>query len=113
VPPSTKVLADPSGLLQVLLNLAQNSFRAVQQSPSKEFAIQIKQGSGRVLLSVCDSGPGVPSPERLFRPFDSDVEGSGLGLYISRTVLRGFGGDLRFEPRDAGCCFLIELQSSN
>ncbi len=110
--PSPKVLADPNGLLQALLNLAQNSLLAVQQSASKEFAIHIKEAAGRVLLFVHDSGPGVRSPERLFRPFDAESEGSGLGLYISRSIVRGFGGDLRFEPRDAGSCFLIELQSA-
>jgi PAS domain S-box-containing protein len=109
----SKVLADPNGLLQSLLNLAQNSFRAVQESPLKEFAIEIEETAGRVLLFIQDSGPGVASPERLFRPFESEVEGTGLGLYVSRAIVRSFGGELRLEPRPAGCCFVIELQSAN
>jgi C4-dicarboxylate-specific signal transduction histidine kinase len=85
----------------------------VQESPLKEFAIEIEETAGRVLLFIQDSGPGVASPERLFRPFESEVEGTGLGLYVSRAIVRSFGGELRLEPRPAGCCFVIELQSAN
>ena len=46
-----------------------------------------------------DSGPGIAAPERLFQPFQQGAEGTGLGLYISRAVLRSYGGDLRFEPQ--------------
>jgi two-component system sensor kinase FixL len=115
-PPPDKtpnVLADPNGLLQSLLNLSQNSLRAVQESICKELNIKIEQNAGRVLLLVQDSGPGVPSPERLFRPFESETDGAGLGLYISRAIVRSFGGELRFDPNPGHGCFIIELQSVN
>jgi two-component system, LuxR family, sensor kinase FixL len=108
-----KVLADPNGVLQSLLNLAQNSYRAVRGSVMKELAIKIEQTGARVLLSLQDSGPGIISPERLFRPFESEMDGTGLGLYISRAIVRGFGGELRYQPTDVGCCFVIELQIAN
>ena len=33
----------------------------------------------------------------------------GLGLYVSRAILRSAGGDLQFEPRKEGCCFAVSL----
>jgi signal transduction histidine kinase len=63
----------------------------------------------RVVVRWRDSGPGVVAPESLFQPFQPGSEGSGLGLYISRTLVRSFGGELRYEPQPAGSCFVVEL----
>ena len=56
-----------------------------------------------------DSGPGILEPERLFEPFQSGGDGAGIGLYVSRAVVRSYGGDLRFEPQPAGACFCVEI----
>jgi len=103
------VAADPYGLLQVFLNLAQNSLRAVGEGPVRELEITVLAGEQRVLVFFQDSGPGVEAPERLFQPFQAGADGSGLGLYISRAIVRSYGGDLRFDPSARGCCFVVEL----
>jgi two-component system sensor kinase FixL len=105
-----KVLADPSGLLQALLNLVRNSYRAVQQSDTRQLSISVSVKDGRVYVRVDDSGPGVASPECLFQPFQPGADGSGLGLYVSRAVVRSYGGELRFEPSEIGSRFVVELQ---
>ena len=56
-----------------------------------------------------DSGAGVAHPEELFRPFQAGAHSFGLGLYISRAILRSHGGGLRYEPREKGSCFTVEL----
>lgn len=104
------VLADPHGLLQAFLNLVQNSYKAVQGSLLRELTITASTVDGRAFVRIKDSGPGVLSPDGLFKPFHSGGNGSGLGLYISRAILRSYGGDLRFEPQANGSCFLLELQ---
>jgi two-component system sensor kinase FixL len=43
----------------------------------------------------------------LFRPFQPDAETAGLGLYVSRSIMRSFGGELIHEPRAQGCCFAV------
>ena len=104
------VLADSSGLLQALLNLVRNSHRAVLHSDRRELRISVSVQDQRACVHVEDSGPGVSAPERLFQPFQPGAEGTGLGLYVSRAVLRSYGGEIRFEPSLRGSRFLIELQ---
>jgi two-component system sensor kinase FixL len=109
---SPPVMADPHGLLQALLNLAQNSHRAVRQCPARELNITVTVADSRAYIRFEDSGPGISNPERLFQPFQQGADGSGLGLYVSRAVVRSYGGELRFEPRAKGSCFVVELQVS-
>ena len=106
------VVAEPHGLMQVFLNIAQNSLRAVGETAVRTLEIRAVPAEGRVLVVFEDSGPGIQAPEQLFQPFQAGADGSGLGLYISRAIVRSYGGDLRFEPREAGCCFVVELPAA-
>jgi C4-dicarboxylate-specific signal transduction histidine kinase len=104
------VVADPSGLLQALLNLVRNSHRAVQHSDTRELRIAVSVKDQRAYVRVEDSGPGVASPQNLFQPFQPGADGTGLGLYVSRAVVRSYGGELRYEPSERGSRFVVELQ---
>lgn len=105
-----RILADRHGLLQAFLNLAQNSRRAVEQRPVRELRISVEADERKALVRFHDSGAGIASPEHLFQPFQPGADGTGLGLYVSRAVVRGYGGELRYEPQAEGSCFAIELQ---
>jgi two-component system sensor kinase FixL len=109
-PEMIRVQADRYGLLQVFLNLAQNSHRAVQNGSERR--LEIRAGAtrnGRALICFEDSGPGIAHPQHLFQPFQQGSDVTGLGLFISRALVRSYGGELRFEPVPQGCCFAIEL----
>jgi two-component system, LuxR family, sensor kinase FixL len=56
-----------------------------------------------------DTGTGISSPENLFRPFQRGAKSTGIGLYVSRAIMRSFGGDLANEPRSEGSCFAVVL----
>jgi two-component system sensor kinase FixL len=105
-----RVLAERHGLLQAFLNIAHNSHRAVQESAMRELSISAAVTEQKATVRFIDSGPGVAAPERLFAPFQPGADGSGLGLYVSRAVVRSYGGDLRCEPRERGSCFAVDLQ---
>ena len=105
-----RVWADRHNLLQVLLNLTKNSLRAMQdQQEAKEFRISAGVEGERVVVRVRDTGHGITNPERLFQPFQEGAEATGLGLYLSRALVRTFNGDLRYEPEPTGCCFALDL----
>ena len=103
------VWADRYGLIQVFLNLAKNSRRAMASTGVKRLRIVAREEKGTVTIRFEDTGTGVASPENLFRPFQRGAESSGLGLYVSRAIMRSFGGELSYEPRSKGCCFAVVL----
>ncbi|MBZ5633790.1 MAG: PAS domain-containing protein [Acidobacteriia bacterium] len=106
-----QVLAEPHGLLQAFLNLVQNSHRAVQPETLRLLTVTVARELKKVTVRFEDSGPGISSPETLFQPFQAGASGSGLGLYVSRSIVRSYGGDLKFEPQPQGCTFAVELEA--
>ncbi len=106
-----RVWADRYGLVQVFLNLARNSHHAMQSSETKRLRVSACTEGSAVVIRFEDTGAGVASPEDLFRPFQRGAASSGLGLYISRAMMRSFGGELLYEPRAQGCCFAVVLPS--
>jgi PAS domain S-box-containing protein len=103
------VWADRHRLLQVLLNLTQNSERALRDADVKRIDVSASVGKGVVSVRVTDTGPGIGSIPKLFQPFQQGAESTGLGLYISRAFVRSFRGELRHDPSMPGCSFVIEL----
>jgi len=103
------VLGDANRLEQVLVNLLSNALDALRGvKPPRRLSVDsfIDDTGGRVCVSVTDNGPGV-SPDiapRLFRPFASTKgpRGTGLGLYISRQIVREAEGELDLVKRAGG-----------
>ena len=103
---------DREMLRQVLVNLCENSARALDEhSGTQRFSL--REGEDAALLEVADDGPGV-APEiatRLFEPYATTRgvgEGMGLGLAISRKILLDHGGDLELAASsDRGCTFRL------
>jgi C4-dicarboxylate-specific signal transduction histidine kinase len=93
----------------VFVNLARNSQRALESCEQRDLRISAALEKDLVVVRFRDSGPGVAHPEELFRPFQQGAHSHGLGLYISRAIVRSHGGGLRYEPQDTGSCFAVEL----
>lgn len=106
------VLAESYGLLQAMLNLAQNSLRAVEVSERRELTVSVVAQKRIVTIVFEDTGCGVASPARLFQPFHQGAESSGLGLYVSRAIVRSYGGELHYEAATLGSRFVIELPAA-
>lgn len=111
-----RVAADPTQLEIVLHNLVSNAIDSISMSDAASGRIDIvaAQRGDEVLLSVTDSGPGVATDiaPRVFEPFITNKPGGmGLGLAISRSLLRAQGGDLEYEPIEAtgGARFTLRL----
>ena len=112
-----QVLADHGRLTQVMLNLASNAVKYNRPGGHVIFSCD-STGTGRVRVTVQDDGVGIPADkmERLFVPFDrlgaegTEVEGTGIGLALSRGLVQAMGGSLTAtsEP-GAGSAFVVEL----
>jgi PAS domain S-box-containing protein len=102
-------------LKQVLLNLVSNAIKySPEGSPVK---VQIaRTGDMRARIDVIDSGPGIPAEqlEKAFTPFErlgasARVEGTGLGLPVSRNLVQAMGGTIEVASSSAGSTFSVEL----
>lgn len=103
------VSGEAQALLQAFLNITKNSQRAMENQPRKELTVKVCVEENTVVVRFIDSGHGVASPEQLFKPFQAGADGTGLGLYLSRAFVRVFQGDIKYEPREIGCCFAVVL----
>jgi signal transduction histidine kinase len=108
------VVGRPSELLEVLVNLIVNAIEAMP----KGGVLTLETGAegGHVLLRVRDTGLGIPDAVKaqLFTPFfTTKVAGTGLGLSVSREILRHHGGDLALESGEGrGTCVTIRLPAA-
>lgn len=105
---AVEVAAEHVWLEQVLVNLLQNALDAT--GPHDRVAIEIETDGPQLRLHVVDEGSGISASQadRLFQPFaTSKDDGLGLGLVISRDIMRDLGGDLLFTPREGATCFTM------
>ncbi|HEX5432299.1 MAG TPA: ATP-binding protein, partial [Bryobacteraceae bacterium] len=107
-----RVRADHSGLLQVLLNLIQNSLRELAESFRARIVVAAYALSDSVVVRVSDNGPGIAASEALFQPFQAGATSAGLGLYVSRAIIRTYGGELQYLRQENESFFLIELRTA-
>jgi signal transduction histidine kinase/CheY-like chemotaxis protein len=94
LPPAT---ADRIQLQQVLMNLMLNGIEAMKDSRGELTVASGRGEDGQLLVSVTDSGPGLPAgeSERIFEAFfTTKAQGSGMGLSISRRIIEAHGGRL-------------------
>ncbi len=111
-------VADPDELDQVLWALLDNAVKYGGNAGAIEVTIKSDARAGKLKVTIADRGPGISRADRarLFTRFargsqGSGGEGTGLGLYLSRQLLRGMDGDLWLEParKGGGAAFTLSL----
>jgi len=111
------VLVDANQMKQVLLNLVHNALQAMPDGGAMEISTASKSRNDRewVLVSVRDTGVGIPQPEqaRIFEPFfttKGDQGGTGLGLSVTYGIITDHGGQIDVESAPgAGSKFTVWL----
>jgi two-component system sensor histidine kinase KdpD len=108
VPPDLEPMPlDAGRLAQVLRNLVANAAKFAPAGTTIE--VRAKSDGPWLQLTVDDAGPGI-APEDRERVFDKFVQldparpGTGLGLFISRAIVTGLGGELTIDESPAGGC---------
>jgi signal transduction histidine kinase/CheY-like chemotaxis protein len=112
------VAADQQRLKQIVLNLLSNAVKYNDTGGGVAVSCE-DRGDGMVEIGVSDTGPGIPADRlsKLFVPFErlgaegSGVEGTGLGLALSRTLAEAMGGTLEVETEvGVGTTFTLSLR---
>lgn len=110
------IRADRTRLKQVLLNLISNAIK--YNRPQGQVAVQASAQDGLVRLAVSDTGYGIPAGRQreLFQPFSrlgaesTTIEGTGIGLTISRRLIEMMGGAIGMASEEGrGSTFWVEL----
>jgi signal transduction histidine kinase len=121
LPKKSVVTIDAERVKEAFLNLLNN---AIKYSPDGgTVTIRANYGMGKVVLSIADTGIGIPEGDRdrLFEKFvrmenakKVDANGSGLGLFIVKKVIDAHGGKIWFQSEEGkGTTFSIELPAVN
>ena len=112
---------DSTRLTQVLLNLLSNAVKYNRKNGS--VTLTAREMSGQMLrISVSDTGKGIPTEKQgdLFKPFErlgreaGNIEGTGIGLTITRQIIELLGGKIGYESDEGkGSIFWVDVPISN
>ncbi len=106
---------DPEGIHRALLNILGNALDAVEDRPNPQVTLGTRCAEeGWIKIVVLDNGIGIPPQKQaeIFKPFVSTkgARGTGLGLAVSRKILREHGGDILLQSQpDVGSKFTLKL----
>jgi PAS domain S-box-containing protein len=116
-PPGVQAMADSSRLKQVLLNLLSNAVKYNREGGTVTLDVVVTDAN-MLCISISDTGMGIPADkhDEVFRPFSrlgmeaSTIEGTGVGLTISRQLIESMDGSLDFQSTiDEGSTFWFEV----
>ncbi len=113
------IQADGKLLSMVVQNLLSNAIKYTPESGTVSVSLALREDTKTVLFTIADSGYGIPQNQqdriftKLFRADNvrgKDTEGTGLGLYIAKSIVDNSGGRLWFESKENhGTTFYLEL----
>jgi signal transduction histidine kinase/CheY-like chemotaxis protein len=112
---ASMVEADRTRLMQILMNFGSNAIKYNRPEGTVTFAVTAHGGRARIVIR--DSGYGIPvdKQDKLFQPFQragqetGPIEGTGIGLVISKRLAALMNGDVGFESGADGSSFWVEL----
>ena len=111
------IWSDPSRLRQVLINLIGNAIHAIKDRGT--ITVRVASSASFAVFTVTDTGAGIPGENltRIFEPFfstKSPGQGTGLGLYVTRSIVDRLGGEITVTSRlGKGTEFTVKLPHNN
>jgi two-component system phosphate regulon sensor histidine kinase PhoR len=114
------VIGDKSGLQQVFINLINNAIKFSPKGSAVE--VSVKRTGDQTHISITDHGLGIPpeSIPHLFQQFYraknvtiAEIPGSGIGLYIVKSIVEALGGEISVESmQNTGTIFTVTLKNA-
>ena len=115
-PQSLEIAADPQLIEQVLINIVLNAIQAMNGQTGSAITLSARVDGGSTRLDVSDNGPGIlpDVQERIFIPFfTTKREGSGIGLALSRRIMRLHNGTLSVASTPGDTTLTMRFLSSS
>lgn len=107
---SATVNGDPKLLIQVLINLVKNAGEALEGCSSPQVRIAVQTYAGQHCILVSDNGAGIPEAikDEIFVPFFTTKEkGTGIGLSLSKQIMKAHNGDILVDSDSNGTRFKL------
>lgn len=109
-----KVIGNPTQLMQVFVNLLNNSIDAIKNLNEKWITIEFHKKNNFVRVLFVDSGVGIENEikDKIMLPFfttKTHGKGTGLGLSISKSIIESINGIFYYDDKYANTCFVIDL----
>lgn len=107
------VRMDGNLLKQILLNIIMNSLQAMEDSGGKILVETSTISEGEIQIVIADTGPGIPEDvqPKIFEPYFTTKkpgEGTGLGLFVTKTLVENMGGRIKVRSRrNGGTSFIV------
>ncbi len=112
-PANLAISIDPELIQQVLINLVKNATQALSEIEERKIEVKAFQEKGHTLITVKDNGPGIDeeAQTKIFIPFfTTKRSGSGIGLSLSRQIMRQHGGSISVRSKiDEGSEFILRF----
>jgi signal transduction histidine kinase len=115
---SAKILVDTDKFQQIMLNLTDNASKYSNEDSTVEITVSDDYNQNKVLISVKDEGIGI-NPEdinkifnkfsRIDSPLTRKIQGNGLGLYITKTLVEKMNGTISVKSSNKGSEFIVEF----
>ncbi|MCL1942304.1 MAG: ATP-binding protein [Candidatus Azobacteroides sp.] len=112
---SLSVNINEAQIIQVLVNLIKNAVEAMNNHDNGKIRIVVSEKNGRVYVDVCNNGNPIPEDivPNIFIPFFTTKDtGTGIGLSISRYIMRLHGGNLKYYTANDWTVFSMIFQPS-
>lgn len=112
IPSEAFIQADEKLIGQVLINLIKNAAEAMENSPKAQVDISVRQEEEQTYLEVADNGPGIPEDivNEIFVPFfTTKKQGNGIGLSLSKQIMKAHKGDITVSSNSEGTIFSLKF----
>ncbi len=110
VPNDLQLMADEKLIEQVMLNLLRNAIQALTECSDKQIKVTAQRNDDHIFISVADSGKGIPSEiiDTVFVTFfTTKPNGSGIGLTLSREIMKLHGGTIKVVSQPGQTVFTL------
>ncbi len=109
---------DVTRIEQIIINIVNNAIHALEKRPEdRKVVIEGHTNGDAVVMKVWNNGPEIPEDlkSKIFTPFFTTKtvgEGTGLGLFLSYSIMKAHGGDMWFESGPKGTSFFLKFQKT-